>query len=289
MRKDGKRIRDVEPMYAIVPYIMKKRYDSMNMITVDIPIEPMRAYINKKRKEGRSVTHIGLIIAAYIRAMAEFPQLNRFIVNKKIYARNEVSVSMVVLRPGDDDGGTMSKIYFDVCDDIFAVQDQIDEYIGKNRYVEDGTGNSTDKMIKFLLSVPGLISFIVGLLKWMDKIGIMPKQIIDLSPFHASLLISNLASIRANHIFHHVYEFGTTSVAITMGNMREVPKRKKGEIEFERCLPLGVVMDERICSGSDYVRAFKKIEKYLADPTLLEGPPAVHNIEKVFGKEAKKK
>ena len=80
------------------------------------------------------------------------------------------------------------------------------------------------------------------MIRFLDNHGLLPQSLIDLTPFHASLLISNLASIRTNHIYHHVYEFGTTSIAITMGNMREVPRRTKDGIVFDRCMPLGVVM-----------------------------------------------
>ena len=116
--------------------------------------------------------------------------------------------------------------------------------------------NSTDKLIKTLLSIPGLCSFGVWMFKFLDRHGLLPKKIIDASPFHESLLISNLASIRTNHIYHHVYEFGTTSVGITMGNPRVVPRLSRDEVVFERTLPLGVVMDERICSGHYFANAF---------------------------------
>ena len=86
--------------------------------------------------------------------------------------------------------------------------------------------------------------------------------------------ITNLASIRTNHIYHHCYEFGTTSVFLAMGNTREVPKRKGSEIVFEKCMPIGVTMDERIASGSYFALAFRKMRAYLRDPRLLEVPPA---------------
>ena len=89
--------------------------------------------------------------------------------------------------------------------------------------------------------------------------------------------MTNLASIRTNHIYHHIYDFGTTSLALAMGNLREVPKRKKGEIVFERCMPIGLVMDERIASGAYFAMAFRKFRKLLENPTLLETAP---NVEK---------
>lgn len=271
MRKDGIRVKDADPMYTIVPYIMNKRYDAMNMITLDIPVAPMKHYIQECRSKDKYVSHLGLLIAAYVRTVAKFPLLNRFIANKKIYDRKYFDVAMVVLKNGDADSeGTMSKIRFELEDDVFTVQKKIDDYIISNR--EAVNKNSTDKLIKLLLKLPGLANFGVGLFKVLDRYGLLPSKIIDASPFHTSLTVSNLASIKTNHIYHHTYQFGTTSVIITLGNMREVPFREKDQIVFKRCLPLGVVMDERICSGHYFASAFQSIKKFLSNPSLLEGP-----------------
>ncbi len=273
MRADGKRLRNTDPMYTVAAHIMSKRVDSMNMITIDIPYDPIQDYLNEKRKQGVSLTHMDVLITAYMRTVAEFPELNRFIVNSKVYARNEYPVAMVVLKSGQAGHGTMSKMYFNVDNTIFDVHNIIEKYVTENR--ENPEKNGTEKIIKFLLSLPGLLRWGVRFLKLLDRYGLLPKFVIDMSPFHNSLVISNLISIRTNHIYHHCYEFGTTSVFITMGNLREVPKRKGGEVVFERCIPLGVVMDERICSGAYFAMAFRKMKKYLKDPTLLESKPEV--------------
>ncbi len=276
-RADGKRLRDTDPMYTVAPFIMDKRYDAMNMITIDIPLEPMQKYINAKRKEGHNFSHMALILAAYLRTAAEYPQLNRFIMNKRIYARTEFPVGMVVLKSGQTDNGTMTKMYFEFEDTLFDVNNKINQFVEENRQTPDA--NPTEKLIKVLLNIPGLLPVGVALFKWMDRHGLLPKSIIKASPFHASLVISNLASIRTNHIYHHCYEFGTTSVFFAMGNSREVPKRKGKEIHFEKCMPIGVVMDERICSGSYFAIAFRRFKSYLADPSKLETPPTVINKE----------
>lgn len=273
MRADGKKVKNVDPMYLIGPYIMNKRVDSMNMTTIDIPHEPIQKYINKKRKEGINISHMALIIAAYVKTMSQFPELNRFVVNKRVYQRNEISVGMVVLQSLESHEGTMSKMYFKENDDIFKVNDTINKYVIENR--EAPENNGTEKIMKFLLSVPGLLPVGVGVLKFLDRHGLLPKSIIDMSPFHMSFGITNLASIRTNHIYHHCYEFGTTSVFLAMGNSREVAKRKGGEIVFEKCIPIGVTMDERICSGSYFATAFRAFKKYLANPELLEAPKEV--------------
>ena len=271
MRADGKKLKNIDPMYKIVPHIMTKRYDSMNMITLDIPYEPIQSYINGKRKEGVNISYMAVIIAAYLRTCAKYPALNRFIMNKKVYARNEYCISMVVLTPGTDGEETESKMYFDPSNTIFDVNDNINNFVEENRNAPKDNG--MEKFMNTILSVPGLLTVGVAFLKMLDKVGLLPKSIIDISPFHNSLVISNLISIRTNHIYHHIYEFGTTGIIVTMGNLREVPKRKGDEVVFEKCMPLGVVMDERLCSGYYFARAFRTMQKYLKNPELLEVPP----------------
>lgn len=269
MRADGKRVKKADLLYTVVPHIMSKRYDAMNMITLDIPVEPLQHYINSQRKQGRSISHIGLVISAYLRTVAEYPLLNRFVVNKCIYDRNEFCVAMVVLKP---DGETMSKMYFQLDDDLFTVEERIERFFSENQRAD--VENSTDKIARILGNVPGLLRFGVTALKFWDKYFGLPKAIIDASPFHTSLTVTNLASIRTNHIYHHTYEFGTTSVFVAMGNLREVPVRSQDQVVFRRCLPLGVVMDERICSGVYFANAFRSFRRYMSDPSLMEKPNA---------------
>lgn len=278
MRRDGKKIKVENVEYALTPHIMPDRCDSMNFTEVDIPLKPMQDFLNAKRKEGKRISHLALVLAAYTRVIGEFPQMNRFVINKKVYARKEFAVGMVVLKAGKMDNGTMSKVYLDPADSLEEVNEKITKYIEVNR--EDGD-NSTDKLAKILLKIPGLLRFGVNLFRWMDKHGWLPRAIIDASPFHASMSITNLASIRTNHIHHHLYNFGTTSVFLAMGKTREVPRSgENGEIILEKCMPIGVVMDERVCSGSYYATAFRKFLKYLEHPELLEQKPDPEKVIK---------
>ena len=132
---------------------------------------------------------------------------------------------------------------------------------------------SLDKLISLLLSIPGLCRFAVNLLKFLDKHNMLPRAIIEASPFHCSMTITNLASIGTNYIYHHVYNFGTTSMIIAMGKTKEKPVKHHDNIEFEKVIPLGIVMDERIASGCQYAIAFKRMEHFLTHPEELEVPP----------------
>ncbi len=273
-RPDGIRVRDEVPIYYLIPQFMTERHDSMNMITVDIPAEPLRQYMNAKRKEGKHISHMALILTAYAHLVGEFPTLNRFVINRRIYEHKDLKVSLVVLRSGgsaNDD--TMSKLDLSPADTIFDIQDKIDKYVKENAAGAEENEMAIDRIMRVFVGLGGLMNVVGWFLRWGDKHGLLPQSLLDVSPFHASALFTNLASIRTNHVYHHVYDFGTTSISIAMGNMRDTVRRGKGgQPEVVRCIPLGVVMDERICSGHYFALAFARLRDLLAHPELLESP-----------------
>ena len=273
-RPDGIRVKNEVPMYYLIPQFMTERHDAMNMVTVDIPVEPMRQYMNAKRREGVHISHMAMVMTAYAHLAAEFPSLNRFVVNRRIYQHKDFKISLVVLRPGSSaNENTMSKLTLTAEDTVLDVQRKIDQYVEENTAVKEGGGNSLDKIMGFFVKLGPLMNFVGWLLRFGDRHGLLPQALLDVSPFHASALMTNLASIRTNHIYHHVYDFGTTSVAIAMGNMRDVAKRGKGgQVELVRCIPIGVVMDERIASGHYFALAFARMKEMLAHPEELEKP-----------------
>lgn len=281
MRADGKIVKNIDPMYKIAPYFMRDRSDAQNMITVTVPYENVHEYVMETRKKGHRISHMAVVLAALVRTISEYPSLNRFVVNSKIYAHNELSVGMVVLRPGEADP-SMGKVKFDLADTIFDVNNKITAYVEANNKVE--SSNSLDKLLNKFLSIPAfMLRGIMGLFRWLDKIGCLPKPVIEASPFHNSFVITNLASIRTNHIYHHVYSFGTNSMVIAMGNNIETTKAKKdGTLYLQKEIPFGIVMDERIASGSYFAKAFAKLQAYLKNPTLLETPPETIKVDYEF-------
>ena len=50
-RPDGRKIRSLDPLNMVGPYIMKKRNDANNMVSVSIDIENIEKY-NKNQKEN---------------------------------------------------------------------------------------------------------------------------------------------------------------------------------------------------------------------------------------------
>ncbi len=277
MRADGKIVKNEDHMYYLIPYFLCERNDASNTITVKIPYQPLHDYVTRKRKEENiQLSYLGVVIAALVRTINEYPFLNRFVVNKKIYQRNELVISMVVLRSEAGAQTTMSKMKFEGTENLLEVNEKLNKYVETNRQ-EDS--NNLDKLMNVLLKMPWIIRLFTNVARWADKHGLLPKAVIDVSPFHATLGITNLASIRTNYIHHHIYNFGTTSMFIAMGNMEDVAKMKGGEVVLERQMPFGIVMDERIGNGHAYAQAFATLSKYLKNPELLEVNPAQKESE----------
>ena len=246
---------------------MPRRYDAMNMITEYADMEILRGYIHGKRREGVRISYMALILAADYRAFLENPKINRFIMNKRIYQRNHFCVSFVMLKTradGTPDETTL-KVFFEPEDDVVSINGKIEAIIAENAVATHD--NSTDKFANFLFSVPLLPTIVVTLARLADRWGILPRFIIDLSPFHTSLFITNLASINTSAIYHHCYEFGTTGVFLCMG--KPVGNYLSGEYR-KKLMPLACVLDERICSGVEYARFWQSFQRFLKHPELLE-------------------
>lgn len=267
-RRDGYRVISDNPMYEIVPYIMDKRYDASNSITREIDMELLQNYIVKCRKRGIPMNHMSIIIAAYLRTVAKYPYLNRFVMNKRVYARNHFCVSFVTLTPVKK-ASTVNKLYFNLDDDIFTVNQKITEAIENCQDKE--TETAMDKLAKSLVRFPGLLSVAVPILKFVDKHLWLPMSIVHASPFHTSLFVTNLASIRVGAIYHHLYEFGTTGIFVSMGQpYKKTVLNEQGEPEERKIMELGIVTDERIADGHYYGQCFREWLKYLKNPELLE-------------------
>ncbi len=258
-------------MYELVPYIMPLRYDASNAVTEEIDLNLMQDYIKKCRRNGISMNHMSIIIAGAIRLVSQNPYLNRFVMNKKIYARNHFCVSFVTLQPGKDND-TVTKIYFNLDDDLFTVNKKVQEAI--ERAQVPTSENALDKLMAKLVRIPFLVGTSVGFLKWLDKHFTLPFSIIDASPFHTSLFITNLASIRTNAVYHHIYEFGTTGVFIAMGQPIKKLVKNGEVVEEHKIMELGIVTDERIANGHYYGRCFKELNRYYRNPEVLESKPA---------------
>lgn len=271
-RSDGRKIKTIDPLFKIIPCIMLDRNDSQVFFKEEIVLKGMDEYINKKAEEGIRISYMNIIFAAIVRIIAERPELNRFALNGAIYARNGIQVSITIKKSMTDEGEeTTLKIPFKGTENIFEVKDALDKEIEQNKIQENENG--TDKLVKLLNIMPtAVLRGVVKFLMFTDRHGFMPKKIIELSPFHTSVYLTNVGSLGIDSIYHHIYNFGTTSLFFAMGKKKKSYVFEDEEIRQEKCITIGFVGDERICDGHYYASSFRQLSKYLRNPELLEKP-----------------
>lgn len=274
-RSDGRRLRTTSPMLKFVPYIMARRSDAQNTYSDSLDITHVEQYCRRKVKEG--YTRFGFLhvfLAAYVRVISQRPGINRFISGQKAFARNDISVVMTIKRGMSlETNDTCIKVHFDPTDTIDQVYEKFDKVVQEN-CVEDGI-NSFDKINKLLLFIPGLLlRWTVKFLFFLDYFGWLPKSLLELSPFHGSMIITSMGSLGIKPIYHHIYDFGNLPIFVSYGTKRSVATMdKEGNMSKRKYIDIKVVTDERICDGYYYASAFKLLRRYIENPEVLETPP----------------
>ncbi|NLL48552.1 MAG: 2-oxoglutarate dehydrogenase [Firmicutes bacterium] len=272
-RRDGVLLKSLDPFVEIIPYIMEKRSDAQNFSKHVFCVDPIDAYIAEKRQQGHKFSYLHFFIAAYVRLIHERPQLNRFIMNSRIYQRNNIYVSMAIkhsLRSDDDE--TTVKFEFTGKENIFEVAEIIDRVIAEAKAEKDNS--DTDKLTSLLMSMPGIVKkILVKIIKGLDQINLLPASIIKVSPFHTTLFFTYLKSINTNYIYHHLYDFGTTGLFVALGKTVRLPMVEGDQVVVKKCCQIGYTMDERICDGLYFSKTLRLLERYIENPHLLEKRP----------------
>ena len=253
-RPDGRRIRGIDPIMRITPYIMPMRCDAQVFLKYRADLEVLLDYIRRQRLEkNEQITYMQIFVAAYVRAISRNPQVNRFIMNKQLFARNNCSCAFTILKnPQDiDKGEAVVKIKFDLTDTIYDVRDRMEAAIAANRI--DQPPGFIEKLLGFLFSVPGLATAVVAMARLLDRYGLAPGVLMEELPFYVGMYITNTAS--------------------GMGLEERSTVVENGNTRMKRFLPIGVTIDERVCSGAHYARFMKDIRRYMRHPELLELPP----------------
>ena len=273
-RPDGRRVKGIDPVMRITPYVMPMRCDAQVFLKHKADMEVLSRYIRQQKMEkGQSLSYMQIIVAAYVRAISKNPEINRFIMNKQLFARNNCSAAFTILKdPSDaDKGEAVVKIKFDLTDTVYDVRDRMTTAVAANR--GDAPAGFVDKLLAFLFAVPGLATVIVSLVRLLDRYGLAPAMLMEELPFYVGMYITNTASIGLHDVNHHLYNWGNVGLFLGMGVTEKVAEVENGQTRMKRYLPIGITAYERVCSGAHYARFFTDMRHYLDHPELLETPP----------------
>lgn len=274
-RREGRLLRSVDPVLKFTPYVMRERSDSCNQFSDSIDISEAEKWIREKRTEGwKGMGMLHLFIASYVRTVAHCPGINRFIAGQKIFARNDIEVCFMVKRSMTLDAGeTLVKIHCSPSDTVFDIYRKISEKVDEIKSDQGQSG--TEAIASTLTKLPGFVfRFIMWLLRVADYLGLLPLSLLEHSPFHGSMILTDLGSIGIGPIYHHIYNFGTLPVFLAFGAKRRAYELdKSGQAVEHKYIDYNIVTDERICDGFYYATAFKYLKYYMKKPAALELAP----------------
>ncbi len=275
-RTDGRRLRTLPPMAQVSPYIMVTRNTSTNYFTEAFEVTHIDRYIRQKRREG--LTNFGLthvFLAAYCRGIAKYPGLNRFLAGQKVYSRGEdIQYCMTIKKEMHSQSpDTVIKVHLtprDTAEEVYNKMNEVVEQV-KNTPLD----SSFDNTAGALTLIPGVfLKFVVWLLRTLDYFGLLPKFLLEVSPFHGSLFFTSMGSLGIPPIYHHLYDFGNLPVFGSFGCKRRANEvLEDGTVVQRKYVDFKYCLDERIVDGFYYAAFFKYYRRLLAHPEILDNPP----------------
>ena len=282
-RKEGRLLRSLPAFAKFVPFIMPTRNDACNQYEESFEMSDVDRRLRKLRVDGyKGIGILHFIIAAYIRGVSMLPGMNRFVVGRRIYARNNIEVVMTVKRSlAIDATETTIKVVFEPTDTIFDVYRKMNEKIDEIKTVEGN--NNTEDVAEAMCKAPRfLLRFALTILRIMDYFGWLPQSLLDASPFHGSMIITDLGSLRIGPIYHHIYNFGTLPVFISFGAKRHAYELDRhGNMVDRKYVDCKFVMDERTVDGHYYAQFLQAFRYICQHPEIVETPPS-KVVEDVF-------
>ena len=275
-RRDAALVRDLDSMHTVMICMMPNRADNEAYIRETIDLRKLEAYLAKRNAEGpeHHYTVFQFILAALGRTIQMRPLMNRFIMGHRFYDRDHISFSLIAKKAFADDGAeSVCILKYDPDSGLSPVDmmhGRLTDFVYGIRH-EDKVDNTTG--IMDLIVKTGLVGPIMRLLGWLDRHGKMPAALATEDPYNSTVFISNLGSIRLPAGYHHLSNWGTNSVFVTVGEKYADPVRSAdGSVTMVPSLDIGITLDERIADGYYYSRTVRLFKRLMEEPELLDTP-----------------
>ena len=275
-RKDGRRVRDVTGLQAIMAHLMPNRTDCEVYLNDTIDATELMKYLEQKNQEhpDYKTTIFHCVITGLARMAKERPMMNRFIQGRRLYERNEISLSFVCKRRFTDHAEEALMFFVPKEEDTLdSISKKILGEVQETRKSEHSTGG-VDALLDSFAKIPRpLLMFVVRVIRWLDFWGKNPDIITAGDPNYSTIFCSNLGSIKCPSVYHHLNNYGTNSIMITIGTLhKEEVLMPDGTKEIRDMVDIGATLDERIADGFYFARSLKLIKHIFANPALLEQP-----------------
>lgn len=275
-RRDGRWVREITGLQAIMSHLMPNRTDCEVYLNDTIDATELMKYLEKRNAENTEykTTIFHCAITGLARMVMERPLMNRFIQGRRMYERNEISLSFVCKRRFTDHAEESLMVLIPKeTDTINEISKKIVGDVIETRKSEHSTGG-VDSLLDSFAKIPRpLLMLVIRVIRWLDFWGLNPSFLTEGDPNYTTILCSNLGSIKCPSVYHHLNNYGTNSIMITLGTLhKEEVVMPDGHKEIRDLIDVGATLDERIADGFYFARSLKLIKYIFANPELLERP-----------------
>ena len=271
--RNAKRVKDITGMQQIMIDLKPDRCDSDVYINQKMDVTKLVEYMDKRKKDGDDITYFHAFVTAIGKVFYNRNKLNRFVSNRHIYEHNDVVVSFVAKVSFDDKSEEMMiMVPIEPNDNIDTISKKISGYVDKVRNSKSVEKEGANDAIDIVGKLPNGIRIpLVGILKWCDKKGILPKSLVKDNLYYSSIILSNLGSIKCGAIYHNLTCFGTCSSLATIGEIKnEDIHNDDGTEEIRKICEFGINLDERIADGYYFAKSVRLLQYIFDNPELLE-------------------
>jgi len=267
-RPDATLVRDLSAMRRFMPYVSPRRNDSLFYMNQEIRADAAFEFIEKKNKErprNRPITLFHLYLRALSMALLLRPGVNRFVKAGRIWQRDGVWITFSAKRKLVD-GAPMITIKRRFRPEIETLDEMTDATYEQLRAGRKGKLTTSDKEMKWMLRLPGpLIRLALAIQRLADHFGLLPRKMIDADPLYASVFVANLGSINYPAGFHHLWEYGTTSVFGVIGRIEHEP-------DGSRKFTAAWSYDERMEDGLYSYYSLEMVRNWIENPETMVDP-----------------
>ncbi len=274
-RRDATLLRDTDALHFIMGIIYPNRADNEAYIAERVNLEPIKAYLAKKNVEGIpfKYTFFHVILTALVKTVTLRPKLNRFYANENYYQRNKITAGFVIKKEFSD-GSEEAMALLEAKPDatIDTIHEEIRRQVQATR--NEQKMNTTDNSMDILNKLPRFLSkTAIRFIRFLDRHGWCPDFLIGDDPNYSSVFLSNLGSIRLRSGYHHLTNWGTSSLFCIIGEKKWTPLYdQNGLVEMRETVDLGLTVDERVADGYYYSKSIRLFKYLLEHPELLEQP-----------------
>ena len=278
-RSDGVFVRKVHPYRRLMWFVMPTRNECVVYYEDKIRAEKLIEYLDAVRPRlNCNVTHA--YVAALNVAIAESPTMDQFVIGRRMYKRKVRSITFSMKRKAKDAKAKIAVVRMPMSnDETFAsLAERIN---GSIQHQRSGKKTHTDSEYQLFDLLPRTgLRFFVWLFHALDYVNLLPYAFTKEDALYTSAVVANLGSLEMDSAYHHLYEWGTSSVFATLGRIKDEAVVVDGEVVAGKVLTVRYSYDERIDDGLSTRRAIRRVNEILSDPAThlgcMDEEPSTH-------------